>query len=59
MPLFDWAEEVDFNPGYLMRGQHLLPRRGADNEWKLSQDYWVEKDEFAAIDLGDEVFRYS
>jgi cation diffusion facilitator CzcD-associated flavoprotein CzcO len=59
MPLFDWAEEEDFNPGYLMRGQHLLPRRGAENEWKLSQDYWVEKDEFAAIDLADQVFRYS
>lgn len=59
MALFDWAEEEDFNPGYLMRGQHLLPKRGASNEWKLSQDYWVEKDEFAAIDLTDEVFRYS
>ncbi len=58
MELFDWAEEDDFNPGYLMRGQHLLPKRGAETEWKLSQDYCVEKDDFAAIDLESDVFRY-
>lgn len=58
MPLHDWADLDDFNPGYLLRGQHLLPRRGEDNEWKLNQDYWTEKDEFAAIDLNDVVFAY-
>ncbi|MGR3320622.1 MAG: flavin-containing monooxygenase [Pseudooceanicola sp.] len=58
MPLHDWAEEDDFNPGYLMRGQHVLPKRGASNEWKLNQDYWEEKDDFAAIDLDDTVFVY-
>ncbi|MDF1855664.1 NAD(P)/FAD-dependent oxidoreductase [Pseudooceanicola sp.] len=58
MELFDWADEEDFNPGYLLRGQNIFPRRGASNEWKLNQDYWVEKDEFAAIDLDDELFAY-
>ena len=59
MELHDWVEEEDFNPGYMMRGQHLLPKRGAETEWKLSQDYWEEKDAFAAIDLEDEVFRFA
>ncbi|WP_375690064.1 flavin-containing monooxygenase [Pseudooceanicola sp. LIPI14-2-Ac024] len=58
MPLYDWADEEDFNPGYLLRGQHLLPKRGAGNDWRLNQDYWTEKDEFAAIDFDDEVFAY-
>ena len=58
MEIHDWADTEDFNPGYLLRGQHLLPRRGASNEWKLNQDYWTEKDDFAAIDLADEVFAY-
>lgn len=58
MPVHSWVEEDDFNPGYLLRGQHLLPKRGTTNEWKLSQDYWTEKDEFAAIDLADPVFAY-
>ena len=58
MPLYGWADEEDFNPGYLLRGQHLLPKRGATNEWRLSQDYWTEKEEFASIDLDDEVFDY-
>jgi len=58
MPLHDWADLEDFNPGYLLRGQHLLPKRGEASEWRLNQDYWTEKDEFAAIDLADEIFAY-
>jgi hypothetical protein len=48
----------DFNPGYLMRGMHVLPRRGDKPEWMHTQDYWTEKDAFAAIDLTDPVFVY-
>lgn len=58
MPISDWADEADFNPSYLLRGQHKLPKRGNTNEWKLQQDYWVEKPEFDAIDLSDPVFNY-
>ncbi|MCV6587344.1 MAG: NAD(P)/FAD-dependent oxidoreductase [Marinibacterium sp.] len=58
MPILDWADEADFNPGYLLRGQHKLPKRGTTSDWKLQQDYWVEKPEFDAIDLTDPVFRY-
>jgi len=58
MPLLPWVDPENFNPGYLMRGMHLLPRRGAKREWQHTQDYWGEKGEFAAIDLDDPVFVY-
>jgi hypothetical protein len=46
------------NPGYLMRGMHLLPKRGDKPEWQHTQDYWTEKDTFPATDLDDAVFVY-
>ncbi|OWU84609.1 FAD-containing monooxygenase EthA [Oceanicola sp. 22II-s10i] len=58
MQIVDWPDEEDFNPGYLLRGKNVLPKRGTTNEWRLNQDYWTEKDDFAAIDFGDEVFAY-
>jgi len=58
MPLQSWIDPENFNPGYLMRDMHLLPKRGDKPEWQHSQDYWAEKDEFAAIDLDDPAFVY-
>ena len=58
MPLGPWIDPENFNGGYIMRGQHLLPQRGDKPEWRHTQDYWSEKDDFPAIDLNDEVFRY-
>ena len=58
MPLLPWIDPENFNPGYLMRGMHLLPRRGDKPEWQHSQDYWREKDELPVIDLDDPAFVY-
>jgi cation diffusion facilitator CzcD-associated flavoprotein CzcO len=58
MPLLPWIDPENFNPGYIMRGMHLLPRRGNKPEWQHNQDYWREKDEFPAIDLDDKAFVY-
>lgn len=58
MPLLPWVDEQNFNPNYLLRAMHLLPKRGTTREWQHTQDYWREKDEFAAVDLEDEVFVY-
>ncbi len=58
MPLLPWIDPENFNPGYLMRGMHLLPKRGDKPEWQHTQDYWAEKDEFPAADLDDGSFRY-
>jgi len=58
MPLLPWIDPENFNPGYLMRGMHLLPKRGDKPEWQHTQDYWHEKDELPAIDLDDPAFVY-
>ncbi len=58
MPLLPWIDPENFNPGYLMRSLHLLPKRGDKPEWQHNQDYWVEKDQLPAIDLDDPAFVY-
>ena len=58
MPLLPWTDPENFNPGYLTRGLHLLPKRGDKPEWMHNQDYWAEKDDFPAIDLADAAFVY-
>jgi len=58
MPLLSWIDPDNFNPGYMMRNMHLLPKRGDKPEWQHSQDYWSEKDEFPKIDLDDPAFVY-
>ncbi len=58
MTLLPWIDPENFNPGYIMRGMHLLPMRGDKPQWQHTQDYWAEKDEFPAIDLDDGTFVY-
>ena len=58
MPLLSWIDPENFNPGYMMRNMHLLPKRGDKPEWQHNQDYWTEKDQFPAIDLDDAAFVY-
>ena len=58
MALLPWIDPENFNPGYIMRGMHLLPKRGDKPEWQHTQDYWTEKDAFPAIDLDDGCFAY-
>jgi cation diffusion facilitator CzcD-associated flavoprotein CzcO len=59
MPLLPWIDPENFNPGYMTRGMHLMPKRGDKPEWQHTQDYWSEKDEFPNIDLKDKAFVYS
>jgi cation diffusion facilitator CzcD-associated flavoprotein CzcO len=59
MPRLPWIDPDNFNPGYMMRGMHLLPRRGDKPEWAHTQDYWAEKDAIPAIDLDDAAFVYA
>lgn len=59
MELLPFFDTENFNPGYVLRGMHLLPKRGTKREWQHTQDYWREKDEIPAIDLDGPEFRYS
>lgn len=58
MPILPWVDPENFNPGYLMRAQHLLPKRGDKSEWRHTQDYLSEKVEMETIDYSDPVFSY-
>jgi cation diffusion facilitator CzcD-associated flavoprotein CzcO len=58
MPLLPWIDPENFNPGYLLRGLHLLPKRGDKPPWQHTQDYWTEKDELPAIDLDERALVY-
>jgi len=58
MSILPWADTSDFNPGYVLRGAALMPKRGSKPEWQLSQDYWTEKDRFQAVDFTDPAFVY-
>jgi hypothetical protein len=58
MKILSWIDTENFNPGYILRGMHLLPKRGEKEEWQHTQDYWNEKDIFPKIDLDDKAFRY-
>jgi hypothetical protein len=58
LPRLPWMDPENFNPGYLMRGMHLLPKRLNKPDWQHTQDYWAEKDEIPAIDLDDVAFVY-
>jgi cation diffusion facilitator CzcD-associated flavoprotein CzcO len=59
MQLLPWIDTDNFNPGYVLRGMHLLPKRGGKPEWQHTQDYWNEKDQLPAIDLDDAAFVYA
>ena len=58
MPLLSWIDPEDFNPSYIQRSLHLLPKRGPKRDWQHTQDYWREKDEFPLINLDGAEFVY-
>ena len=58
MALRPWIDPEDFNPGYVQRGVHLLPRQGDKPEWQIASDFLKERGEFAGIDLEDRIFHY-
>ena len=53
MKILPWIDEENFNPNYLLRSMHLLPKRGEKKEWAHTQDYWAEREEIPQIDLAD------
>ncbi len=57
-PRLGWMDEDNFNPGYLMRSMHIMPKRLDKHEWQHTQEYWREKDEIPAIDLDGAEFKY-
>ena len=58
MTLAPWVRPDNFNPGYLARSIHQLPRQGDHAPWVHLQDYRKEKDDrpAAALDDGSLIF---
>jgi cation diffusion facilitator CzcD-associated flavoprotein CzcO len=59
LPRLPWLDETNFNPGYMLRSMHLLPKRLDRPDWQHSQDYWTEKDQIPKTDFDDPAFVYS
>jgi cation diffusion facilitator CzcD-associated flavoprotein CzcO len=58
MPARPFIDPENFNPGYLLRGMHLLPKQGAREPWLFQQDYYAERDALPACDLDDGTLSY-
>ncbi len=58
MKIGPWIDPNNFNPNYLLRSQHLMPKSGDKAEWQHNQDYWVEKDLLPQANLDDGCFVY-
>jgi cation diffusion facilitator CzcD-associated flavoprotein CzcO len=54
-----WVEPDNFNPGYLTRSMHLLPKQGGHQPWVHAQDYWAERKDLPDVDLDDGTLAYS
>jgi monooxygenase len=54
-----WVEPDNFNPGYLTRSLHLLPKQGTHDPWTWGLEYFAEKEALAAADLEDGTLLYS
>ena len=59
MALGSWVDPENFNPGYLMRTQHLMPKRGANEPWTWGAEYSAERTQLADADLDDGTLRFS
>lgn len=59
MELGPWVDPENFNPGYLMRTQHLMPKRGANEPWTWGADYRAERALLAEADLEDGTLVFS
>lgn len=58
MELLPWIDTKEFNPGYMLRSLHLLPKRGSKSDWQHTQDYWNEKEILPKVNLDDPLFKY-
>ena len=53
-----WIAEKEFNPGYMNRAIHKMPKSGDHEPWNFSPDYYVEKDQLPLLDLGEDALVY-
>jgi len=59
MELRPWVEPENFNPGYLNRSMHLMPKQGDHDPWTWGVEYFREKEALSTADLEDGSLAYS
>jgi cation diffusion facilitator CzcD-associated flavoprotein CzcO len=59
MTLAPWVEPEHFNPGYMNRSVHLLPKQGSRDPWRNELSYYVEKETLPAADFEDGSLRFT
>jgi hypothetical protein len=58
MPLLPWIDPENFNPGHVMRGMHLLPKRATSPSGSTSRATGARRIQLPAVDLDDAAFVY-
>ena len=58
MQLRPWADPENFNPGYVMRSQHLLFGQGDREPWTHLLEHEQERELLPAADLDDGTLVY-
>ena len=58
MPLGPWVDPANFNPGYLARSMHLMPKQGDREPWTHLHEYAEERELLPAADLDDGTLVY-
>jgi monooxygenase len=58
MPLRPWVDPENFNPGYLTRSLHLMPKQGAHDPWVLHHEYSPERELLENADLEDGTLQF-
>lgn len=53
LQLGPWIDPDVFNPGYLQRSMHLMPKQGDKHPWIFEHDYPAESVNFPNADLDD------
>ncbi|MEM6438958.1 MAG: FAD-containing monooxygenase EthA, partial [Pseudomonadota bacterium] len=53
MPLRPFIDPENFNAGYVMRSLDIMPRQGDRDPWRMTQDYYHDKDALPAAPLDD------
>jgi cation diffusion facilitator CzcD-associated flavoprotein CzcO len=59
MTLMPWVNPEDFNPGYMNRSVHLLPKQGSRDPWRNELNYDVEKATLPVADFDDGALLFS
>jgi monooxygenase len=59
MALRPWVDPENFNPGYLARSLHLMPKQGDREPWTRLHEYVEERELLPKADLDDGTLVYT